>query len=374
MPFIRPTLTELRNQVTQDIASGFPGADPLLRFSNLNIAGVAQANLANLHYGYIDWIAKQAVPFTATDEYLEGWAALKGIYRQAATSASGTVTFKGTPGRVIPQGAGLMRGDGIPYSTSAAVLVGAGGKADVQAVADPDLTGQTGAFGNAVVGTSMTLAQAIEGVQASGIVSAAFTGGSDIESNDSLRSRMLLRYQTPPRGGARDDYVTWAKEVPGVTRAWSVANVLGIGSVVVYIMLDRSQAAHGGFPQGINGAATEEPRGMPATGDQLRVADHILPLQPVTAFVNVAGPVANPVNFMIQNLPVAARPMVAGAIADVFLRDGAPGKSVPLAHIWSAISSISGVDSFVILAPLGTITNPLGALPVVGTITYIQTI
>ena len=266
-----------------------------------------------------------------------------------------------------------MRGDGIPYSTSVAVLVGAGGTVAVQAVADPDLTGQAGAFGNAVAGTSMTLVQAIEGVQVSGIVSTAFTGGADIESNDSLRSRMLTQYQTPPRGGARDDYVTWAKEVPGVTRAWSVANVLGIGSVVVYIMLDRSQAAHGGFPQGVNGAATDEPRGIPATGDQLRVADHILPLQPVTAFVNVAAPVANPVNFMIQNLPVAARPMVAGAIADVFLRDGAPGKSVPLAHIWSAISSISGVDSFVILAPLGTINNPPGALPVLGAITYTQT-
>lgn len=373
MPFIRPTLTELRNQVTQDIASGFPGADPLLRFSNLNITGVAQANLANLHYGYLDWIAKQAVPFTATDEYLEGWAALKGIYRQAATSASGTVTFKGAPGRVIPQGAGLVRGDGIPYSTSAAVLVCAGGTVDVQAVADPDLTGQTGAFGNAVAGTSMTLAQAIEGVQAIGVVSAAFTGGSDIESDDSLRSRMLTEYQTPPRGGARDDYESWAKEVPGVTRAWSVANVLGIGSVVVYIMLDRSQAAHGGFPQGINGAAADEPRGAPATGDQLRVADHILLQQPVTAFVNVAAPVANPVNFMIQNLPVAARPMVAGAIADVFLRDGAPGKPVPINQIWSAISSISGVTSFVILAPLGEITNPPGALPIVGNINYTQT-
>ena len=373
MPFIRPTLTDLRNQVTQDIASGFPGADPLLRFSNLNITGVAQANLANLHYGYLDWIAKQAVPFTSTDEYLEGWAALKNIYRQAATSASGTVTFKGVPGRVIPQGAGLVRGDGVPYRTSMAVVVGASGTVAVQAVADPDLTGQTGAFGNAVAGTSMTLAQAIEGVQASGIVSEAFTGGADIESNDSLRSRMLLRYQTPPRGGARDDYVTWAKEVPGVTRAWSMANVLGIGSVVVYIMLDRSQAAHGGFPQGINGAATDEPRGTPATGDQLRVADHILPLQPVTAFINVAAPVANPVDFMIQDLPVAARSMVAGAIADVFLRDGAPGKPVALNQIWSAISSISGSSSFVILAPLGTIINPPGALPVVGAISYTQT-
>ena len=160
MPFTRPTLTELRNQVAQDIASGFPGADALLRFSNLNITGVAQANLANLHYGYLDWIAKQAVPFTSNDEYLEGWAALKGVFRQGATPASGTVTFKGAAGKVIPGGTGLVRGDSVTYTTLDAVVVGGGGTVDVQAVTDADPAGQAGVFGNTAVGAVMTLAQA----------------------------------------------------------------------------------------------------------------------------------------------------------------------------------------------------------------------
>src|SRR4051812_2127816 len=112
MPFVRPTLSDLDNQVAQDIAAALPGSDPLLRFSNLKITGKAQARLANLHFGYLDWIARQTNPFTAEGEYLEAWAALKGVYRKLATSASGVVNFPGTPGLIIPAGAGVVRGDG----------------------------------------------------------------------------------------------------------------------------------------------------------------------------------------------------------------------------------------------------------------------
>lgn len=373
MPFPRPSLTDLRNQVAQDIAAALPGSDPLLRFSSLAITGAAQAGLANLHYGYLDWIARQAVPFTATDEFLEGWAALKGVLREAATPAAGSVTFNGVTGTVIPAGTALVRGDGVTYTTQGAAAIGSGGTGIVSAVADADPTGQRGAFGNAAVGTAMMLGQAIAGVQSAGVVSTAFTGGADIETDDSLRSRMLAQYQTPPRGGAATDYVAWAKEVPGVTRAWAFPNVLGAGTVVVYIMFDSSEVAHGGFPQGSNGAASDESRGTPATGDQLLVADHIWPLQPVTAFVNVVAPVAHPVDFTIQNLPTAAQPSVSAAIADVFLRDGMPGKTMPLASIWAAVSSISGASGFLILSPAADIAIPAGALPTLGTITFTST-
>ena len=43
MPFSRPTLATLRAQAAADIASALPGADPLLRFSNLGILGDAEA-------------------------------------------------------------------------------------------------------------------------------------------------------------------------------------------------------------------------------------------------------------------------------------------------------------------------------------------
>lgn len=371
MPFTRPTLTALRSQVAQDIAAALQGSDALLRFSNLNITGVAQANLANLHYGYLDWIAKQSNPFTATDEFLEGWAALKKVYRKAAASASGSVTFPGTNGSVIPAGTGLVRGDGITAVTLAdATVVGGAVVISAAIVADP--IGLTGVFGNTAVGVAMTLSQSIAGIQSNGAVSTAFTGGADLETDDSLRSRMLAAYQNTPQGGDETDYIGWATAIAGVTRAWCVRNGNGAGTVVIYVMFDVSEAAYAGFPQGTNGVATSETRGgAVATGDQLLVANYLYPLQPVTALVSVMAPTASAVNFTISGIPAGKRTAVQAAIADVLLRNGsAKGGTIPIAYVWSAVASVSGVTDFVIATPAGDITNAAGTLPTVGIITY----
>lgn len=370
MPFTRPTLSDLRSQVAQDISAALPGADALLRFSNLNITGVAQANLANLHYGYLDWIALQANPFTATDEYLEGWAALKGIYRKGATSATGKVTFSATSGSVIAEGTTLVRGDG----TTAVTLEDAmevGGRVTVRATVTVDPEGSAGAFGNAAVGVVMSLSQALAGIQANGVVSTAFAGGADIEGDDPFRSRMLEAYQSTPQGGDRSDYVRWARDVPGVTRAWCSPNSYGAGTVVVYVMFDKANAAQAGFPQGSNGVALDEPRAPAASGDQVAVANHIFPMQPVTALVYVVAPVAAPVNFSLSGIPAGQRSAVQAALADVFFRTGkATGGSTPIAFAWSAIAAVAGVSDFVIADPTTDIVNAAGTLPTIGIITY----
>jgi uncharacterized phage protein gp47/JayE len=370
MPYTRPTLAVLQAGVASDIAASLNGADALLRFSNLNVTAKAQAGLANLHYGYLDWIAKQAVPFTCTDEFLVGWAALKNVYKKPAISASGSVTFNGINGTLIPAGSGIVRGDGIAGTSTADVVV-TGGIAIVSMTINPDLTGLTGAFGNTAIGVAMTLSKSIDGVQAGGVVSVPLTGGADIESDDTFRSRMLFAYQNAPQGGSKTDYEAWAKNVPGVTRAWCSPNSYGAGTVIVYVMFDVSNAANNGFPQGLNGVATGEPRAVAATGDQLTVANYILPLQPVTPVVYVVSPVAAAVNFTISGIPAAKQTSVKAAIASVFFNTAnATGGSTPIAFIWSAIASVAGVSDFVITSPAADIANAAGTLPSVGLITY----
>lgn len=366
MPFSRPTLSALTSQVAQDIASQIPGADPLLRFSNLGITGKVLARLANLHYGYLDWIARQAVPYTATEEFLEGWAGLVGITRKPATPASGSASFTGTAGSVIPAGTGITRGDGAAYTTQADATVGGGGTATVSILADV-----AGVTGNADAGTALTLASAVAGVQAVGSAATALAGGADVEADDDLRDRMLERYQEPPQGGAATDYVEWAKEVPGVSRAWCLPEGFGAGTVVVYVMLDDAEAANNGFPQGADGVAALETRGLPATGDQLTVANHIFDLQPVTALVYVVAPTAAPQAFTIHGVASEQQGAVSAAIADVFRREGSPvGGTVPLSHIEAAIIAVSGVDAFVITSPTSDIATAIGAIPIVGAITW----
>lgn len=368
MPFSRPTLSTLIAQAQSDIASNLPGADPLLRFSNLFILARAFAGLANLHFGYEDWIAREAVPFTATGENLEGWAALKGIVRLPATSAIGVATFAGTPGTSIPAGTLVVRGDGVQYTTNAGVVVGGGGT-----IAANITAAIPAAAGNSAIATVLTLGTAISGIQSNASATTALTGGSDVESDASLRTRMLQAYAAPPQGGSATDYVEWARQVPGVTRAWCEPNGMGAGTVIVRFMMDVTEAAFAGFPQGTDGVATGEGRGSPAVGDQLAVANYIFALQPVTALVYAVAPINHPIAFTITGTgswSVALKSQVSAAIAVALLQTGSPGATVDLSYIEAAIAAVAGTAGFVITVPAGNVSQTAGQLPTLGVVTF----
>jgi len=365
MPFERPTLTRLIEQSQTDVASAL-GLYALLRFSPERAFAVAQAGLAAGIYGYLDWISLQSVPFTATDEFLEAWAALVGVTRKAASAATGSASFTGAPGAVLPSGAAVTRAaDGVTYATTASATVAGDGTLSVAiAATDP------GASGNADPGAAVTLGAAVVGVNAAG-TAGALTGGADLEEDDSLRARMLTAYANPPQGGASSDYVTWALEVPGVTRAWAAPNGAGAGTVVVYVMLDDVRAAAGGFPLGTDGVATAETRGVTATGDQLAVADHIYPLRPATALVYVVAPVASPVAFTIGNInDPALRPAITAALQDVFRAKATPGGTLYPSDFAAALDAVPGLTRYSMPTPSAPITAATGSLFTLGTITW----
>jgi uncharacterized phage protein gp47/JayE len=152
--------------------------------------------------------------------------------------------------------------------------------------------------------------------------------------------------------------------------------------VVVYPMLDVTNSAYNGFPQGVSGVAEDETRGTPtATGDLLAVANWIYPLRPVTALVYSVAPTQDVINFTISGistLPAATKNQIASAIAGVFVMYGSPlgepgsGQNgvIDLSYIGSAIAAIPGTAGFVITSPVANIVGTTGQLPVLGTITY----
>lgn len=377
MPYARPTLAQLQTQVLQDIAAALEGSDPLLRFSNLNITGIALANLMQLVYGYLDWISQQAVPVTSSGEFLLAWAALKNVFQEPAEQATGSVSFPGTNGVELESGTPITRGDGVPYTTTSTATV-TGGAVTVTAQCNADPTGLTGAFGNCAEGTTFTLGTSIDGIQSGGTAATAFTDGVDIESEDSVMTRMLQAYQNVPQGGDAQDYVAWALAVPGVTRAWCNPYGMGAGTVVVYTMFDDTEAAFGGFPQGVSGVATNEPRATPiATEDLLAVANAIYETQPVTALVYSYAPVANPINYTFtgtSSWSAATKTAVLAAINSVYLQYGAPvTTSIPeidISLINSEIGAISGTAGFVMTSPNANIPNVLGQMPTIGEVTW----
>lgn len=378
MPFARPTLTQLRAQAAADLAAGLPGSDSLLRFSNLGLLGDVLAAMASGHYGYLDWIAKQSTPFTATDAFLDAWAALKGVTRKPATLASGSATFTGTNGTLVPSGTALTATTGDTFVTTADVTVAAGAAISLVSAT------VAGSAGNLALLAGLTTANAIPGLSTTGFVSTLFVGGAETETDDALRTRMLFAYAKPPQGGAGSDYIAWALAVPGVTRAWVAPNALGNGMVSVFVMLDISRSAFGGFPQGANGVAAVEGRGTPATGDQLAVANALFAVAPVTSLVTVVAPVPNTVNLTIAGMSTASasvKSAVTTAARAALANDGAFSGVTSLSIIEAAIAAVPGAAGFVITgvaasagsvspATVGNISSNAGALPVLGTVTF----
>lgn len=373
MPYPRPALSDLRAQVASDLTSGLKTVDGLLRFSNLGILGTSVAGLSHQHYGYLAWIAKQATPYTATGEILEAWAALKKVYREAATFAQLQATFMGAVNAPLPRGTQVARSDGVYYVTTADAAVGSNGMLVVNIMASDSGTGS-----NAAIGTLVTLASVAPGIQSSGAVTALVELGTEVETDDSLRNRMLAAYQAKARGGAQDDYTLWALNCTGVTRAWVKPLGAGPGTVVVYVMFDAVNAGNNGFPVGRDGLSALDNRATAASvavGNQLAVANELFASQPVTALVFICAPAPAPVNFTITGLATAStgtRQAIAQAIAQVMIDQGEPveGSSVDLSAVESAIAAISGTSGFVITSPAGNIPNQRGYLPTLGVVTY----
>jgi uncharacterized phage protein gp47/JayE len=368
LPFARPTLTALRNTAVQDITtSGIPGLSGLLRNAVLRVLAWCMAALAYSVYGYADWIARMGVPFTAEDEFLFAWAALIGVYPKGATAATGTAIFTGDPriAATLPLHTPLTRQDATPYRTTADGTIDATGSLTV-----PIEAMVTGAYTNADPHTAISIAQPVVGINSAGVMGLT-EGGADAETQDALRTRMLMKYREPPQGGDAADYVEWATEVPGVTRAWCHPVAMGPGTVSVFPMFDGN--AHGGFPQGTDGVSPLEkrPAKSVAGGDQRLVADHIYPLQPVTAMVYVVAPVAWPVDVELEDLvpnDAAAGQAIVAALSDMLLVEASPGCTLYPSQFYQAILAIPGIDHFVLASPAGPITALSGYLPVMGTL------
>lgn len=376
MPFPRPTLTALRTQAMQDItASDLPGADGFMRRAVLRVLAWVQAGLAHLHYGYLDWIAGQATPFTATAEYLDAWAALAPtpVLRIAPQAATGSAQFTGVAGTLLPAGSQMLRSDGTQYQTTQDATI-SGSSLTVPVVAL-----LAGSAGNLDAGAVLTLAGAVAGLNSVGTAATALAGGTDLEQDAALRARMLESYAAPPSGGAAADYVTWALQVTGVTRAWCRPLSQGPGTVSVYFMMDVAEAAHGGFPQGTDGVAAAETRDTAATGDQLAVADYIYGpgRRPVTALVYAVAPVAQPLALTIAGLAAvgaAQQNAVKAAIVSLLLVKGSPLADVPLyqSDIDAAIGTVPGLPSFAVTVPSAwPVTPDLGKIFTLGTVTFV---
>ncbi|MGI5862881.1 MAG: baseplate J/gp47 family protein [Myxococcales bacterium] len=349
MAFTRPTLAEIVTRVQADLVSRLSLVTPILRRSVVYVLARVIAGAVHMLYGYLEYLSKQVFPDRSDDSFLIRQAALFGLSKRAAEYAIGNVTITGKEGAIIPAGSVLQRADGIEYATdSEATLVATTIDVAVTAIA-------AGADGNCDAGTELSFQSPIADVQSTAVVGASgLTNGSDEETTDSLRDRLLERMQSPPHGGNAADYIAWAKEVSGVTRAWVYPLEDGPGTVTVRFVRDDDASL------------------IPDAAEVAAVQDYIDALAPVTADVTVSAPVAKAIDYVIHVSPdtSAVRAAVEAELIDLLRRDAEPGGIILLSRIRNAIHDAAGVTDYVLTAPAADVTNETGEIAVHGTITW----
>lgn len=350
MPFARPDLQTLVERAQADMRSRLPDTRPALRRSLTGIIARMEAGVAHGLYGYLDWLALQLMPDTASVEYLERWASIWGQYRKAAGYAEGPLTVNGTEGAAIPEGTLFQRADGTRYAAVEEALVGEEGSAEVAVQAL-----EAGIDGNAPKDTELSLMAPLAGIKSDAVAKEGLSGGVAEESDAALRRRLLMFIQRTPMGGALHDYETWALEVPGVTRAFITAGEMGRGTVTVRFMMDDTYE-----------------NGIPLEGDRKAVLDYIEERRPVTADVFVELPIADPLNMKIAITPdrASVRNAVTAQINATIKRDAVPGGTVMLSRLNEAVSIAEGEEDHVILEPADNVTTKTGHIVVPGKITW----
>jgi uncharacterized phage protein gp47/JayE len=208
----------------------------------------AQAPVAFLLSEAAIWaqqVLQRGFASTAFGEYLDLRAAEHGVTRRPAVAAIGEVKFTGMPGRMVPAGtvvatpADEVTGESsIEYETTASVPLGEQGEgvAPIRALVP-------GRAGVVPAGVIVVLATPISGITAVTNPTAT-TGGTDIESDESLLERFYARVRSQGTSGNKAQYIQWAGEVPGVGGVQVKPLWQGPGTVGVYLLDADKRAAN----------------------------------------------------------------------------------------------------------------------------------
>lgn len=347
--FSRPTFNELYSRIVSDINNSSPGQDASLPNSPLNVLATTITGGFNELYSYLDFMSNQTNILYATGSNLDLFGQIWSISRNAATTSSGTATFSGVAGYTLPIGTLVQTALGVQYQTTSDVLLTTTtGTAPLEALS----TGNK----NLITGTVLSLGNPIAGINQNFTV-VSMVGGAEVETDESYRKRLLNRIANPPFGGSSADYISWALSQPNVTRAWVYPLEAGPGSVVVRFVMDASNV-----------------NGIPSVGDIANMQAYLNSVRPVTANVVVVAPVTQAINLTITNLTpntAAVQASITNQIKDLFTREGIPGGTIYLSWIWEAISLATGNKHHVLTSPSADIVLSTGALPILGTITYV---
>ncbi len=192
----------------------------------------------------MDWLKRQMFVGTATGEYLDYHGEQRGITRRGSSPSLGEVVFSIDIGAiidfVIPKGTVVSTSGEEPLcfeTTSPATL-----KQGDCSVRVPVRAISHGSKYNVAPGKISVIVTALSGNMK---VTNPETceSGTDTESDESLRERVIASYKTPSNSTNCAYYEKVATEIPGITAAAAVPKGRGAGTVDVYVASSGSSVA-----------------------------------------------------------------------------------------------------------------------------------
>jgi len=294
---------------------------------------------------------------TSYGQYLDYLGQVRGVTRLPATPSAGKVKFTGQPGTLIKVGTRIStqssaNSSTIIFETTESGVINEQGEVTVSAVCT-----ETGTIGNVPAGVIVLMVEPVEGVT-SVTNPEPFTGGTDVEDDDTFRERILDAWRFPATSGNKAHYRLWAREVPGVGDAKVFPLWNGPGTVKV-VIVDRNKRA--------------------ANLELLEaVTNHIENQRPIGATVTVASATEKRIN-ITANVSLASGYTIARvqqlyeeAVIN-FLKEIALVETyVSYAQLGKILLETAGVGDYSNLLVNGAVNNVLlgeEEVPVLGTVT-----
>ena len=184
----------------------------------------------------VEWLKRQLFPSTATGEFLDRFAAQRGLARNAAVKARGQLKFSVNEQKAtavtIPRGTVVSTDSELPvrlYTTEDSEIPP--NTYSVSVPAEAELAGYRGNVNARTAVVPVSVPSEVDSVTND----SAFTGGSDEESDTTLRARIQNSYVNCPNGMNASFYIQLVKQVDGITKAGVVSKPRGAGTINIYI-------------------------------------------------------------------------------------------------------------------------------------------
>jgi len=357
MPYQKPTLTELRDRIRNDIYSGLGIAVQFLRKGFIFVLSKTLAGQFNGAYGYLDWILDQLFPDTADEEFIRRWASIKKLTPIGSEKSKGSVDVIGAFGSTITAGTQLQRIDGVRFTVDVFTVL----SSSPQSVA---ITSKlAGADTVTAAATALTFVSVPVGIDSEAIVDGSgITGGRDEETVAELLVRVLDSFRFPPRGGSAKDHDVWAKEALDATKTWvrnfqndEISHSVEKCQVILYF------AMHNTYTDGI-----------PMAGDVTIVQDYIDERKPAGEDFIALAPTADPLDPDITIVPDNATTQAAttAQLQDLIKRETEENGTLLLSDIKEAIGKTPGLTDWTLNSPVADVTTAVGEIHTLGTPVY----